>query len=339
MVGMTVEQVRIACIAMYCCGASIADVARFMKVTPYIVGAAVARLVDTGTVADKPRSGRPPGHTKRDEREVKYHVMRNATFSARRLALEKHLPQRFVGGVLRSSGFRRFADRNLPFVTELWKRKRRELYNNLERYDWANIIYSDEKSFQFEPDGRVKIYARSTDEFMQHRENVGFGDRISVKVWGAISSRGTSQLIFLENPWNTEAYINQVLAVIFASEDSLRMLLHSRRYIPHHWFFQQDNDSRHKTQAAMNFLRAHRVKLVKWPPRSPDWSPIENIWSIITRKIREEQLRANARWTKDDLKEAILRAWNSITPEVCKRLCYSVPSRIRASRKHGWMPK
>lgn len=337
MVGLTIEQVRLASAAMYSSGMPIAEVASFLKVTPYIVSSAISRLVNTGSVIDRPRSGRPRKHTDRDDRSVKYQVMRSATFSAAKLSREKMFHRRAVSQILRSSRFRRYSDRSIPFVTERWKNMRRELYLNLKEYDWVNVIYTDEKTFQFHSDGRVKIYARSPQEYMRLRGNVGYDDRLTVRVWGAISSRGTGQLIFLEPPWNAEAYVTQVLAVVFASGRSLRRLLHTTGYVPKVWHFQQDNDARHKAPAAMNFLSLHGVKLVRWPPRSPDWSPIENVWSVMIRKIREQQLREGGHWNKEDMKRAIMEAWQSITRAMCKKLCYSVPNRIRESKANGWM--
>ncbi|KAJ8375437.1 hypothetical protein SKAU_G00060170 [Synaphobranchus kaupii] len=58
---------------------------------------------------------------------------------------------------------------------------------------------------------------------------------------------------------------------------------------------------------------------------SPDLNPIENLWGIVKRKMRDTKPN-NA----DDLKAAIKAPWASITPQQCHRLIASMPRRIDA---------
>ncbi len=60
------------------------------------------------------------------------------------------------------------------------------------------------------------------------------------------------------------------------------------------------------------------VTVLYWPANSPDLNPIENIWGIVKRKMRDT--RPN---NADDLKAAIKVTWASITPEQCHRLIVS----------------
>ena len=53
---------------------------------------------------------------------------------------------------------------------------------------------------------------------------------------------------------------------------------------------QQDNDPTHgsaaaKKVAATNASGGFHVSLLKWPPHSPDLSPIENVWGIVQRQV------------------------------------------------------
>ncbi len=62
------------------------------------------------------------------------------------------------------------------------------------------------------------------------------------------------------------------------------------------------------------------VTVLDWPVNSPDLYPIENLWGIVKRKMRDT--RPN---NADDLKAAIKATWASITPEQCHRLIDSMP--------------
>ena len=47
------------------------------------------------------------------------------------------------------------------------------------------------------------------------------------------------------------------------------------------------------------------------PPQSPDTNPIENLWELMDRKIREKQ-----NGNKNDLIQALEEEWENITLEV-----------------------
>ncbi len=81
-------------------------------------------------------------------------------------------------------------------------------------------------------------------------------------------------------------------------------------------------------------------KLVQWPwcycawlaSKLPDLNPIENLWGIVKRKMRDT--RPNA----DDLKAAIKATWASIPPQQCHKLITSMPRRIEAVIKAKGAP-
>lgn len=72
---------------------------------------------------------------------------------------------------------------------------------------------------------------------------------------------------------------------------------------------------------------------MQWPPYSPDMNPIENIWAIMKKQVRQ-----NNPGTLDELKEQIQLAWNSINDDVIGNLIGSMNKRcaavIRANGGH-----
>ncbi len=75
------------------------------------------------------------------------------------------------------------------------------------------------------------------------------------------------------------------------------------------------------------------VTVLDWPANSPDLNPIENLWGIVKRKMRDN--RPN---NADDLKAAIKATWASIPPQQCHKLITSMPRQIEAVIKAKGAP-
>ncbi len=87
--------------------------------------------------------------------------------------------------------------------------------------------------------------------------------------------------------------------------------------------FQQDNAKPHSAHITKPWLRRKRVRVLDWPACSPDLSPIENVWRILKRKMRQRRPRTVAH-----LKTCLQEEWDKITPETLHHLVSSVPKRL-----------
>ena len=77
--------------------------------------------------------------------------------------------------------------------------------------------------------------------------------------------------------------------------------------------FMQDNDPKHSSKRAREFMASNRINWWVTPPESPDCNPIENVWHELKEYVRREVKPE----TKDELVAGILRFWQSVTPEKC----------------------
>uniref|UniRef100_A0A8C1X9P9 Nucleoside diphosphate-linked moiety X motif 6 n=1 Tax=Cyprinus carpio TaxID=7962 RepID=A0A8C1X9P9_CYPCA len=74
--------------------------------------------------------------------------------------------------------------------------------------------------------------------------------------------------------------------------------------------FQHDLAPAHSAKTTGKWFTDHGITVLNWPANSPDLNPIENLWDIVKRKLRDA--RPN---TLDELKAAIEASWASITPQ------------------------
>ncbi|KAL0204637.1 hypothetical protein M9458_002655, partial [Cirrhinus mrigala] len=92
--------------------------------------------------------------------------------------------------------------------------------------------------------------------------------------------------------------------------------------------FMHDNAPSHaarNTSASLAAMGIKEGKLMLWPPSSPDLNPIENLWSILKRKIYEGGRQFTS---KQQLWEAILTNCKEIQAETVQKLTSSMDARI-----------
>ncbi len=99
------------------------------------------------------------------------------------------------------------------------------------------------------------------------------------------------------------------------------------------FIFQQDLAPAHTVKSTKSRLNDHDVGLLDWPANSPDLNTIENLWSIVKRKMRNKRPK-NA----DELKATVKETCASIPPQQCHKLIPSMPRRNKAVIKAKGAP-
>ena len=79
--------------------------------------------------------------------------------------------------------------------------------------------------------------------------------------------------------------------------------------------FMQDNDPKHVSKLAQEFLEQHSINWWRTPPESPDLNPNENLWHELKEYLRREVKPR----TKDELVNGIEEFWGSVSGEKCRK--------------------
>ncbi len=133
---------------------------------------------------------------------------------------------------------------------------------------------------------------------------------------GCISAYGMGSLHVLEGTMNAERYRKVLEQHMLPSR---RRLFQGRSCV-----FQQDNAKPHTSAASTTaWLRTRRVRVLNWPACSPDLSPLDNIWRILKRKIRQRWPR-----TLQQLETYIRQEWDQIPTPKLQKLITSMPRRL-----------
>ncbi|KAI1000189.1 hypothetical protein K3495_g8009 [Podosphaera aphanis] len=89
----------------------------------------------------------------------------------------------------------------------------------------------------------------------------------------------------------------------------------------------QDNDPKHTSKKARQFLRDHSLAVLPWPANSPRLNPIEHLWNYIKKRLKDYPPPPNGIL---ELWDRVQDEWAKIPAEECQKLIESLSRRIDA---------
>lgn len=290
----------------------------------------------TGSILSKSRSGRPRKLTEREERTILQAVKRNPRITASKISeniknsFDKDVHEDTVRKIIKRNGYRSHVARRKPYISEVNRKKRMEFANeyiNKPQEFWESVLFSDESKFCiFGIKGRKLVWRKSGTAF--DKENLvptvkhGGG---GIMVWGCMAAKGVGNLVFIESTMNQYGYLNILKTNLKQSAQLLEL--------GDDFWFQQDNDPKHAAQNVKLWLLYNTKHQLRTPPQSPDLNPIEHLWDLLERRIRQHHISS-----KEMLKTVILNEWRKITTEDTSKLVRSMPNRLAEVLKRRGNP-
>ncbi|QRV75773.1 DDE superfamily endonuclease [Ceratobasidium sp. AG-Ba] len=273
------------------------------------------------------KSGRPRILSDSDAKFTALSLARGHTYNVVQLwnQLFPHVSVQTVRRNLKSIGIRAFVRHCVPLITRRNQRIRLEWCQEQASWtlaDWARHMYSDEKKFNlFGSDGRHYTY-RTVGKSMDPcytKKTVKHGGG-SVMTWGCVTWRGVGRLVHIHGTL-TSQYYTEIL------KEGLLGTLKDMRIQKNQIVFQQDNDPKHTSQVARDWLSAQSISVLPWPAQSPDLNIIEHVWSYVDRQVHS---RCTPPKNLTELWEAIKEEWYCVPQSLIDHLYESIPERVQA---------
>lgn len=316
-------------------GKSLREIGKTVGRTHSTVQGVIKNYKSTGSTTSKPRSGRPSTLTDREKRHIINEVQKNPKLTASKIA--KDVEERFqkticsdtVCKILKKSGYHARVARKKPFVSLINRQKRiafaKEHISKPLDF-WEKVLFSDESKFCiFGITGRKLVWRKQGTAL--DRQNLaptvkhGGG---GVMVWGCMAYNGVGNIEFIESTMDKYRYLDILKSNLRQSATKIGL--------ENGFVFQQDNDPKHTAEIVKLWLLYNVPKQLHTPPQSPDLNPIEHLWDLLERKIRQHNITS-----KTMLKDVITEEWGKITSEETSKLVKSMPKRLaEVIRRRGY---
>ena len=230
----------------------------------------------------------------------------SSTDLQRRLASRgTHVSKPTVQKAIKATGFTASKPRYGQMIRQPNKEKRVEFcQKHILDNNFDNIIWTDECTIQLH-DNKVVIY-RPIDGMTHTIPKPKHP--LKIHVWAGISRRGPTQITHFDGILRKEFFVDNIIKG--------NLLPFIQTTFPDSHRFQQDNDPKHKSKLAQEFMTRNSINWWKeWPSESCDLNPIEMVWNQLKRYLAKKEPT-----TKDALVQHTMNFWyTEMSVETCNR--------------------
>jgi transposase len=294
-----------------------AEIARRTKIPVRTIQYNLAKIRKEGSVEHRRGNGRPRKITVKNSIAIGQWIRRNNEITAEEI-VEKlqstknlNVSRWTVRRELHRLGYKNALPRGTPMLTNEQKERRVQWALAHKNDDWSRTIFSDETSYQL-----FRNTIRRWSKYAQEEKKRIPKNKQKIMVWGAFSIKGQISCHSFRTIMDGPLYVEILRKHLLGG---------AKKQFGSRWRYQQDNDPKHTSRVAKQFLDDKVPETIDWPSNSPDINPIENMWSILKRRV-EKRKPSNI----DELDQFLHEEWEKVDMTVISNLVYSMKSRCLA---------
>lgn len=226
-----------------------------------------------------PKMGRPVKIDDNKKREVIDAFEQDPETGLRDIAATLNISHTTIKKILNADKIQYFEKIAVPPLTPLHKQNRVQFalrFSTLNYEQLPIIIFTDESTVEANMrDGGVW---RRRGEYPHQAFYEKVGHPIHCMVWGAIGPRGFRTILArVQGNMDADGYIRLL------TSNGIHTQIYNR--FGFNFTFQQDNAKPHIARRIQGTLHQMFPNILQWPAKSPDLSPIEQLWEYLKNRI------------------------------------------------------
>lgn len=299
-------------------------IAQEMKMNEQSVHNVIEKYEQTGTVHDRPKSGRKRKLSNAQVSQAIRKAKKGKTAPQIARECKTKVDPRTIQRRLREAGLFYGKVLKVEKLTKRHKEQRVEYSKEMKNYKWKRVFFSDEKTFQLGA-GPSHAWQEHTDRVV--REYVKHAPKLHV--WGAIGYYGKTELYCFQENLNSKVY--QRILKQNLKESKLIYSSDAPKTLAGNWTFLQDNAPSHKAKKSMEVVQElAEDRFISHPAKSPDLNPIENIWAYLDRKVKAAEITSI-----QSLQRFLKKQWKTLPWRQIRNCVNSMPQRLELCIESG----
>jgi transposase len=337
------NETRAAVIASRNTGLSIAKAGEANGVKKSAAAYIIKTYLRTQDLNSAPRSGRPRVFGRTEEHTLLRIIREHPKWTFVQVKNEAgfDFSRSTLGRILSRYNLTHWRAKRRPLLLEVHRRKRLAFCHANLNTDWSRVIFSDECSVE-KGAGKKQpwVWGHPWEKYDHDKiSEYSKGNQGSVMVWGAIGlNMGRTRLDIMERDpssprggYSTSSYLQTLIRSLLPIYEGSQ--------------FQQDGAPIHTSHRVTTWMTFHTViRLLNWPPYSPDLSPIEHLWPRLKELIYELEPGLDDITDKKEQKRVLIeilpRCWEMVDDLTMRACLESMPDRINACiLANGWQTR
>lgn len=269
------------------------------------------RWKQEGSLESHKSKGRNKKTSTTDDQRIIETIRARPNASLSSIAKELKISVVTVRRRLKAANITGFRSARLPQLTPYHKSLRLEFAQKYLNYDFAKVVFVDEKVISVNAQGYMTIWR--------------LGERSKLKTdcvtfWGWMCTSGHGEVIEVPTGinYNAETYKNILGNVLIPS---VKSVFGDEKLV----FVQDSNPVHNNSPTVQNWLAGRNdVESIRLPAKSPDMNPMDDVWGMIGQSWNSQEERS-----VDRLREFIFDMWKGfVQAGVCKNSVSMLHNRL-----------